>query len=401
MSVNDNANNSRSNNSKIKSPSPIYFSPYAHKKKPIGNLYTEPRKIPIQSESSSKNKTKPKISNPSLIKKNIINIEPQDCFRKSSKYIQMNDKSCQNKKNDVPQSYKKINSKLYLKKNIIPNLSSFNEINLNSNSGTTQLGTNSNMNTEANNSRNKLYKNKPGNMKYGIVKNNSSNYTSMKDSSTHILKKSSGSATELFGNNVIKKTKTKQKNCSDLNNINLNQINPIGYILSTTSGNNNKQLFSPQNSSIGRQKIIFLKNEKSKIKEKYIGNISKDSVKVVQTQGNDHINNNLDDKNKNGIQYLLRNTYNNVKIYPTTFLNNKIIYQNENNNSNNLDANSNMNFIKNKSEKIIIDKNDNIKNLNNNTNYENAKSVEEVHFLYVSTIQNGYNLILKWYKFNN
>ena len=158
MSVNDNANNSRSNNSKIKSPSPIYFSPYAHKKKPIGNLYTEPRKIPIQSESSSKNKTKPKISNPSLIKKNIINIEPQDCFRKSSKYIQMNDKSYQNKKNDVPQSYKKINSKLYLKKNIIPNLSSFNEINLNSNSGTTQLGTNSNMNTEAKSEKYKIFK---------------------------------------------------------------------------------------------------------------------------------------------------------------------------------------------------------------------------------------------------
>ena len=27
------------------------------------------------------------------------------------------------------------------------------------------------------------------------------------------------------------------------------------------------------------------------------------------------------------MQYLLRNTYNNVKIYPTTVLNNKIIYQ--------------------------------------------------------------------------
>ena len=35
---------------------------------------------------------------------------------------------------------------------------------------------------------------------------------------------------------------------------------------------------------------------------------------------------NLDDQNKS-VQYLLRNTYNNVKIYPTTVLNNKIIYQ--------------------------------------------------------------------------
>ena len=60
-----------------------------------------------------------------------------------------------------------------------------------------------------------------------------------------------------------------------------------------------------------------------------------------------------------------------------------------------------MNFFNNKNEKILIDKNDNTKNLNNNTNYENAKSVEEVHFLYVSTIQNGKNLILKWDKCNN
>lgn len=38
------------------------------------------------------------------------------------------------------------------------------------------------------------------------------------------------------------------------------------------------------------------------------------------------LNLNLDDQNKS-VQYLLRNTYNNVKIYPTTVLNNKIIYQ--------------------------------------------------------------------------
>ena len=81
MSVNDNAYNSKSNNSKMKSPSPIYFSPYAHKKKSVENLYTEPRKIPIQTDSYSKNKTKNKISNP-ILTKNIINIEPQECYKK-------------------------------------------------------------------------------------------------------------------------------------------------------------------------------------------------------------------------------------------------------------------------------------------------------------------------------
>ena len=393
MSVNENVINNKTHYSNIKSA--IYFSPYAHKKKVIGNLYTEPRKMPIQTDSTSKNKSKPKISNP-IIRKNIINFDQPEFFRKSSKFLsQMNDKSYQSKKN-VPESFKKINSKLYLKKNVIPNLSSFNEIN--SKVFTSHLGSNSNMNTEFNLSRNnKLNKNKPGNFKLNLGKNNSNNYSNVKESS-HLLKKSAGSATELFGNNMIKKTKTKPKNSSDLNNIN---INPIGYILST-AGNNNKPFLSPQNGP--GQKIIFLKNDKNKVKDKFIGNISKDSVKVIQTQGNDQINNNnLDDKNKNGIQYLLRNTYNNVKIYPTTFLNNKIIYQTENNN-NNINNDSNINSIcltKNKSEKLIINNNIKKSNINSKQNYENAKSIEEVHFLYVRTIQNGKNLILKWDKCNN
>ena len=405
MSVNDNAYNSKSNNSKMKSPSPIYFSPYAHKKKSVENLYTEPRKIPIQTDSYSKNKTKNKISNP-ILTKNIINIEPQECYRKNSKYLsQTNDKIFQNNNNiNNPQSYKKINSKLYLKKNVILNLSSFKEIN--SNIVLNQLLSNSNINTEENTSKNsKFYKNnKPGNMKFslGTNTNTSSNYTSMKDSSSHFMKKSAGSATDLFGNTMIKNTKTKLKNSNnnDLKNINFNQINSLGHVLTTTGGNNNKTFLSPQNNPVIGQKIIFSKNEKNKTKEKYVSNmcnINKESMKVIHTQGNEPINNNnLDDK-KNEIQYLLRNTYNNVKIYPTTFLNNKIIYQTENNN--NMDNNS-MRFVKNKSEKILIKKDDNKKNYKNNTNLQNIKSVEEVHFLCVNTIQNGKNLILKWDKYN-
>lgn len=385
MSVNEDPNNSKINYGKMKSS--VYFSPYAHKKKGIGNLYTEPRKIPISTDSNCKNKTKSKISNP-IISKNIINIQPQECFRKSSKFLaEMNDKSYQAKKN-LPQSYKKINSKLYLKKNVIPNLSSFNETN--SNGGTTQLCTNSNINTntEINNSvNNRLYKNKPTNMKFNMSKNNTNNYINMKDS-IHNLKKSAGSATELFGNNYIKKTKTKTKNCSELNN-----INPIGYILNST-GNNGKSYFSPRNTP--GQKIIFLKNEKNKIKEKYFNpNINKESLKVIQTQGNEQINN-IDDKNKTGIQYLLRNTYNDVKIFPTTFLNNKIIYQTEsntNNTHNNKQSTDNKN-IETKSTVDTVQK-------NGVSSYEKSQSIEEIHYLYVSTIQNGKNLILKWDKCNN
>ena len=48
------------------------------------------------------------------------------------------------------------------------------------------------------------------------------------------------------------------------------------------------------------------------------------------------INENIDDKDKKeGINCVLRNTFTNVKIYPTTFLNNKIIYQNNQSNTNN------------------------------------------------------------------
>ena len=75
-------------------------------------------------------------------------------------------------------------------------------------------------------------------------------------------------------------------------------------------------------------------------------------MQVIHAQGNEQINNNNLDNKKNEIQYLLRNTFNNVKIYPTTFLNNKIIYKTENNN--NMDNNNKLKLTKNKSEKKFI-----------------------------------------------
>ena len=211
----------------------------------------------------------------------------------------------------------------------------------------------------------------------------------------------------MFINTTIKKAKTKSKNDSDLNNIDINPINPLGNILSTTSttGNSNRQFLSHQPGQ--GQKIIILKKEKTtNLKDKHMGNINKDSFKIIQTQTNKQIKtNNLEnkDKDKENIQYLLRNTYNNVKIYPTTFLNNKIIYQSENNNniSNITSDNSRIHIYKNKSEKIMFDKDNNNKgNLFINLNNQNPNSVEEVHFLYVKTVQNGKNLILKMDKCN-
>ena len=105
------------------------------------------------------------------------------------------------------------------------------------------------------------------------------------------------------------------------------------------------------------------------------------------------------------MQYLLRNTYNNVKIYPTTFLNNKIIYQTENNSNTNINNNTNSNDSsiqynnsKVKKEIIIIDRKDKKNSIDNNQKNENAQTVEEIHYLYVKTIQNGKNLISQFDK---
>ena len=68
-----------------------------------------------------------KINNGNLTK-DIINIQQPDTLKKNTRLLsEITDKVNQNKKN--PQSYKKVNSKLYLKKNVIQNISSLNETN--------------------------------------------------------------------------------------------------------------------------------------------------------------------------------------------------------------------------------------------------------------------------------
>jgi hypothetical protein len=394
MSVNGELNLIVNKTNYSKNSTPIYFSPYAHKKKNFGNLNTEPRKIPVEMNSTSRNKMKQKISN-SIIGKNFSNLQSQDALRKSSKLItEINEKSGLPIKKSMQQSYKKINSKLYLKKNVISNISSFND--LNTHPSHTQYGLNSNSKVKgnANDSSNiKYYKSRVTNMKFNLGGKNKETFNNMI--------KSAGSAADLFSSNA-KKNKT--KNCSDLND-----MNPLGYILTNNENNNNKAFFSPQNAP--SQKIIFLEKDKNKGSGKYLGhNLSKDSLKVIHhpspSQTNEQTNNESEIKNKNSVQYLLRNTYNNVKIYPTTFLNNKIIYQTENNshvNINNTNTNSNDSSIqynnsKVKKEIIIIDKNDKKNSIHNNQKNENAQTVEEIHYLYVKTIQNGKNLISQFDK---
>jgi hypothetical protein len=396
MSANEEMNNSKDNFIKMKAP--LYFSPYSNKKHNFGNLNTEPRNIHQEIDSNlSKNQIKQKVNNANK-SKNIINIQQQETFRNNTKLLsELTDKANQNKRN--PQSYKKANSKLYLKKNVIPNISALNDTN-SGNNLSKQNNTNSNTNiNNTNNEQNKYLKNRLTNIKFNIGKS-SQNFLNSKNSSSN-LKKNAGSACELLdNNNYLKKTKTKGKNIVEINN-----LNPIGYLY--TAGNNQKSFLSPQNHG-SNPKIIFFKNEKSKYFDE---NTSKDS-KINQNQGNEQSTNDGENK-KNHINCLLRNTFTNVKIYPTTILNNKIIYnqveknnqtrnntnnkENKNNRSENSNNNSSMHYnnSKIKKEKIVIETVDKKPSINNNKNNENFESIEELHYFYVNTLQRGRKYAIK------
>ena len=292
---------------------------------------------------------------------------------------------------------------------MVPNISVLNETNGGNNALPTQPNTNSNTNINIvnNTEQNKFLKNKLTNIKFNIGKSNQI-FLNSKNSATN-LKKNAGSACELIdnNNNYLKKAKTKNKNLVEINN-----INPLGYLYSE---NNQKSFLSPQNHN-SNPKIIFL-NDKKKYFEQ---NMSKDS-KINLTQGNEQ--NTTDGENKkNHINCLLRNTFTNVKIYPTTILNNKIIYnqidknnptnnnnnkENNKSNKNNKNENSNNNSSmhhnssKIKKEKIVIETVDkktsiihNSKN-SNISNNENFNSIEELHYFYVSTLQKGKKYAIK------
>ena len=424
MLVNEEINNSKSNLGKNNLP--LYYSPYIHKKKSIGNLYTEPRKIPIEKELNSRNKSKQKMNYSIKISNSNIKSQ-QDSLTKSLKLTsEKNNKKGRN----MHQSYVKLNTKLYLKKNAIPNLASFHELNSNypptplmKNSTTNIIMSNSikrndnNNNLSVGKNRNKnMNNNKNIKLIYGnnISNNNLSknfNYNYNTYSNNNLLKKTAGSANELFRNNFSKKIKN--KNTSELNNI--NNLNQIGYIF-TTSGNNNppnKAFLSPQSNS--GQKIIFLKNDKNKLKEskeksrKSSTNSSNNksdlkknslSKKKEKKLNVENLKLNLDEEQNKSVQYLLRNTYNNVKIYPTTVLNNKIIYKENKKPSHSVtnSANSSIHHSSNKKKNDLAKKRICI-NINNNSKINNVKnnelnSVEEVHYFLVKTIQNSTNAII-------
>ena len=212
-------------------------------------------------------------------------------------------------------------------------------------------------NLNINNSKLLLKKNKTQNISaLNFIENNQQQNNIL----NNILKKNSGSAYELLNNiNNIKNNYLQNSNEKSKNIIKLNNINPIEFIYTSRNDKNNK------NNEQIHPKIIFLKKEKN--------NNSKENIIK-------------EEEKKESINCLLRNNFTNVKIYPTTFLNNKIIFQNVDNN--NID-NNNINTIKKnnskiKKEKIIIDSTEKPKEKN-----EKFQSIEDLHFFIIDTLQKG------------
>jgi len=355
----------------IKSKTPLYFSPDPNRKHNFSNLYTEPRNIRQEADANlSKNQIKQKITN---LNKNILNVQTQNNFGKQAKLVtDITDLANQNKKNN--QSYKKVNSKLYLKKNVLQNIASLNDSNGKALMTQTNFHSNTNINNISNEQNNKLSKSRLTNIKFNM----NQNMLSSNNSRVH-LKKNAGSAIELM--------ESKTKNLDNFNN-----INKINYIY--TSGNKQNSFLSPQSHG-SNPKIIFFNNEKNKTKDNfYKQNTAKEQN---QKKENEQKNVNGGDDKKEQINLLLRNTFTNVKIFPTTILNNKIIYNNqsEKNNQNkngeksldkNVNSISSINSSKIKKEKIVIETIDKKPTISKT---ETFNSIEELHYFYVDTLQKG------------
>ena len=350
----------------IKNKAPLYFSPDSNKKHNFTNLYTEPRNIYQESDPNL-------LTNPLMIKNksNYHNFEKQTKLNTDK-----NDKVNQNIKNN--KSYQKVNSKLYLKRNIIQDISALNGSNGKALLTQTNFRSNTNINNTPNDLNSKFMKSRLTNIKFNINKQNQ-NFFSPNNSTTY-LKKNAGSAYDLL--------ETK----------NLNNINHINYIY--TTGNKQNSFLSPQNHG-SNPKIIYFSNKKNKTQNQfYKQNTSKElKTNQIETKDNTQSNINGEEDKKEKINLLLRNAFTNLKIYPTTILNNKVIFNNsttknnqnktnEQNQKNKKGENSNNNS-KIKKEKIVIETLDKKPSINKT---ETFNSIEELHYFYVDTLQRGKNI---------
>ena len=355
----------------IKSKAPLYFSPDSNKKHNFTNLYTEPRNIYQERDSNL-------LKNP-LMSKNKSNYQLQNNFEKHTKLnTDKLDKANQDLKSN--KSYQKVNSKLYLKRNIIQDISALNGANGKALLTQTNFRSNTNINNTPNDQNNKFMKSRLTNIKFNINKKNQNFYSP--NNSTTYLKKNAGSAYDLL--------ETK----------NLNNINHLNYIY--TTGNKQNSFLSPQNHG-SNPKIVYFSNKKNKTQNQFYKQSTSKELKTnqIETKDNTQSYTNSEEDKKNKINLLLKNAFTNLKIYPTTILNNKVIYNNsstknnqnkdiEQNQKNKKGENSN-NTSKIKKEKIVIETLDKKPSITISKT-ETFNSIEELHYFYVDTLQKGKNI---------
>ena len=152
----------------IKSKAPLYFSPDSNKKHNFTNLYTEPRNIYQETDSNL-------LKNP-LMNKNKSNYQLQNNFEKHTKInTDKLNKANQNIKSN--KSYQKVNSKLYLKKNIIQDISALNGSNGKALLTQTNFRSNTNINNTQNDQNIKFMKSRLTNIKFNVNKKNQNFYS--------------------------------------------------------------------------------------------------------------------------------------------------------------------------------------------------------------------------------
>ena len=405
------------NNAKFqKLKSSNYFSPYCHKIKNSQNNLSKNNKISKEKNfpqyKAKVNKNINQGLNSTNISKIILQTRQSQEFSRKSLIYHLSEISSKKQKmiNDKKetQSCKKENYKIKLIKSGIPSITNIEDRNNNSNiicSSMAHLNTANNIFSKysKNNKSNYIYKNASkkkfetskkevipnANSKNIKILNNYDNNSYNQISVNNLLKSSSS---EIFSSAISNKTHT--KSFFDYNNLkininnnndntnNENNNNKFGYVL--TSGNNNRDLLSPNSNQLIQdlKKQISTHNRNISLcsNESYLINTPTEYLPTSPNSG-------FISKNVNSNIY--RNISNKMisKGYPTVAMKSKPNTTKENTVS--ITNQSNNESKNNKKESILTEYTFCKKETNN------AKSVEEIHFICVSTIQNGRKMVLQ------
>lgn len=373
------SNNIYNNNAKfLKLKSDNYFSPYCHKKKNTKTNFhiTNTEKnlpdyhariktnININSSTNNVNITKINLQsqNNKKINKN-TNYYLSEFSNKKQKIIENQIKETQ--------SYKKANSKIRIIKSDISSKidNKNNKSNILCNS-MAQLNYNSNLQSQDILNKNKIKYNNH------IYKNNSKKKIELDNNSYNQvpLKQQSNRGGE---SEILNKTHTKSFFDYKNLNININNDNKEGIYLLTSGNSDYHNEITPLNTNYQKE---YIKKQISN-HNRNISNCDSESYLLKTEYMSSSTNNRLINNNLNINSNIYRNVSNNInnnKGYPTIILKSKPMVTKENTTT---ITNMSNNESKGKKDSIMTEV----------TFYKNdsMKTIEELHFMYVTTIQNG------------